>query len=276
MKRKLITSFVLMCLVTTVLTPSIVFASTNGQNNEITTRKELVNTIEKYSNDGELSNYEQKSINNNTSDQLLKQFSAEKETLAEEILTTQKISATMEEQADGSLYGKKRIDLGDGCYIDMICKDDIDSASVNNISCIISSLFSTTAYAKEKKKVVTKKYGDRMYSVKFTVYIGGGAANLYLENHYKLSSSGITERYGYSSASSTGLGTNVSEYEPVITDKYATKPGKSNTNMYCKYSYSSSIGAVNTNGVRTINSILTYKSINKRNKTITLEQKSIV
>lgn len=182
----------------------------------------------------------------------------------------------MNEQTDGSLYGEKKIDLGDGCYINVICKDEAEISSIKYLSNTISSLFTINALAGEKKNTVTKNFGDRMYSVSFVIYIGGGTANVELENHYKLSSNGITERYGASSSSAVGIGVNITEHEPVITDRYATIPGRSNTNMYCKYSYSSSISSVNLNGERTINSILTYKSINKGKETITLEEKSTI
>ena len=121
---------------------------------------------------------------------------------------------------------------------------------------------------------VTKSYGDRYYSTMFRIYIGGGGAKINLINHYNLSASGIKERYGKSSCSGVGVGIAISESEPVITDSVATQPGKSDTNMYCKYHYSTSLNSWNVSGTKTINSRLIYDSINKTAKTITLTQES--
>lgn len=135
-------------------------------------------------------------------------------------------------------------------------------------------MFCQEVYARSSSTTVTKKYGARMCSDYFCVICGVGVATLYLDNHYTLSKNGIKERYGESSASSFGFLGTVTAGGPVITDSVATKPGKSDTNMKCRYDFLlSGAYVLNAQYSNYIESILHYDSINKSKGEITLTQK---
>ena len=135
----------------------------------------------------------------------------------------------------------------------------------------------TTVYANTESNsgVVTKEYGNRKFTATYNILCGIGSASITLINHYKLDENGITERYGETSATQLSFFGSIScDSQGTITDKYATKPGGSNTNMYAQYYVTASSGGWNTNATAKIDSVLTYKKINKTKKTITLTQYS--
>ncbi|MCR5666178.1 MAG: hypothetical protein K6G01_05060 [Eubacterium sp.] len=240
--------------------------------NEITTREELVDALEEVNEDGTVTETEQLWLEEQTDEELMDSFVEEKLEDAERAF--EEVEVELEECGNGDSKGEETINIGDGCYIYVKCEDCEEASVVSDIGQSIGKLLFTNAYASTKSSKVTKGYGDRYYKVTFKVYIGSGGGSIELENHYKLSSSGITERYGVSGATAVGYGISLSEAEPIITDKYATKVGASDTNMYCKYKYSSNVEGVTTTGTYYINSSLKYLSKNASKKTITLKQVS--
>lgn len=241
----------------------------------ITTREDLITELKEINLDGSITKSEQQSIIDNTDERVLEAFVSEKIDQAFAVFEEQNIQIEMTEKSDGSCYGQRKFDLGDECFAEVVCEDKDDLNAIEKLAVAIDSMFLTNVWAKTKSSTVTKEYGNRYYSVSFVVYIGGGTATIALENHYKLSASGIEERYGVSDSSCVGLGVSMSEDEPIITDNVATQPGKSDTNMYCKYHYTASAAGVwNTSGVKKISSRLIYNSINKTKKTINLTQES--
>lgn len=250
-------------------------ASAAPATDTIKTRDELIAELKEINSDGKVTTREQQKLVKDTDEKVLSSFMSEKWDDAFDILENEEIRVDLVEKNDGSLYGERRIDLGDECYIEIIIEDKEDVNIVQKSAAAINSAFVKEAMAgRTQSSQVTKSYGDRYYSTMFRIYIGGGGAKINLINHYNLSASGIKERYGKSSCSGVGVGIAISESEPVITDSVATQPGKSDTNMYCKYHYSTSLNSWNVSGTKTINSRLIYDSINKTAKTITLTQES--
>ncbi len=97
-------------------------------------------------------------------------------------------------------------------------------------------------------------------------------SNEYMVNHYKLSSKGIEERYGESDAIYLAYGASVSAGDCIITDKVATKPNASNTNMHFRTDVQFSTSAGNMGYSVTMHSILKLKAINYATKRVTIEQ----
>lgn len=215
----------------------------------------------------ELSKVEKQKISKDINPNVKAEFFTEKIETA--LIEFSDMEVDLSTTAEGNQYGEETIDLGDGCYAILEVTDKEDLNLSQTIAKNVKSWINPTVYAKSSK--VTKKYGNRYFTASFNVVCGIGGAKIVLENHYKLSSSGITERYGVSSCSSVSLGGTISHGDPVITDKTATTPGKSDTNMHCQYEVNGSAGGVwNYSKTFTLNTRLIYNSINKSAKTITL------
>lgn len=108
------------------------------------------------------------------------------------------------------------------------------------ISNLLSSMLAEPCYAATNGETLWKPYGNRYFVAKKTVLSGIGGAIIKLENHYEVSSNGLDERYGDAYVSfefSAGITGTISANSPIISDKSARTPGKSNINMYARYPY---------------------------------------
>ncbi|WP_419025355.1 hypothetical protein [Emergencia sp.] len=178
---------------------------------------------------GKLTETAKKEIISETPVEVLEQFMDEKEKQAVTALNAVDLDELLEDQGDGTLYGKQVIDLGDGCEAVVEVKDAEDK----NIWRNLMDLIVEPSYAATNGEVLWKNYGDRYFTAKSTVMFGIKTCTMTLENHYNLSVSGITERYGSAS------GVNCTPGTVSITDRTATTPGSSDVNMKCSYSASS-------------------------------------
>lgn len=170
--------------------------------------------------------------------------------------------------------GTKTFDMGKGTKVEFHYSDEEDEDIADKLVNSFFGIFSQDVYARSSSETVTKEYGKRKCTDYFVVVCAAGMAMLYLTNHYTLSKNGIKERYGESCVYCNSFLGTVSAGDPYITDSVATKPGKSNTNMKCRYDVMwSGAYLLNCQYCHYIESILEYKSINTKNKTITLAQK---
>ncbi len=166
----------------------------------------------------------------------------------------------------------KTIDYGEGTKLTVTITDEEDLTPTEKFFDKINDLTSVTASAQSTSSQVTKSYGDRKCSGHFCVYIPVGKLDLFMTNHYTLSSSGIKERYGDSSASFIAYGSSASAGDCVITDAVAKTPNASDTNMYFKTYVSFSYGDVHMGYYEYMYSTLKLKAINYATKRVILEQ----
>lgn len=230
------------------------------------TLKELQEAIDEANEDGKITQTEQLGLVCNTAPEIRNQY------MKNEVQRA--LDSELEFDIKVGESGKIKKDIGNGTTIEFGYTDEEENDTLDKVVDSILNVFSQDVYARSSSNTVTKKYGARMCSDYFRVICGVGAATLYLDNHYTLSKNGIKERYGESSASAVGFVGTVEAQDPYITDSVATKPGKSDTNLKCRYDFLlSGLYVFNIQYTNYIESILHYDSINKSKGEITLTQK---
>ena len=123
---------------------------------------------------------------------------------------------------------------------------------------------------------VWKSYGNRYFTAKAEIISGIGGAKVALENHYKLSSNGIDERYGdaYPVGSfSVGITGNISVGTVAITDSVARTPGKSDVNMYARFIWSINVSSMTSQGNSKLSTTIKYLKKDAANKKIQVQHK---
>ncbi|MEG2111557.1 MAG: hypothetical protein RRY52_04495, partial [Anaerovoracaceae bacterium] len=178
----------------------------------------------------------QKDVIKRTEPAVLEAYIQEKTEKAVTVLNEIDPDSILEENADGTLTGKKTVDLGDGCKVTVEFEDGEDKSPLTTIK---DSIFSPV-YAASNGEVMWKDYGNRYFTAKATILSGIGGCICSLENHYTLSANGIDERYGdaYENIGfSIGITGSVSHDNVIITDSTARTPGDSDVNMYVRFNW---------------------------------------
>ncbi len=244
-------SIIIGVMLMVTLMASSAFAMTTGKDAyDINTLKGLKSQLNAKEESGALTESEKRSIMDKASPSVVAAFDAEKMELAKEELNALDLDVILEEKADGTLGGTKTIDLGNGCEVTVELKEGEDFTVLEKIR---DAIFQP-AYAATNGETMWKDYGNRYFTAKVTTVLGAGTCTMSLENHYNLSSSGITERYGVSDAVGLSATTKITAREPVITDRTATTPGSSDVNMYCKYD----VESATTSGNYRLNTTVGY------------------
>lgn len=235
---------------------------------------ELKKEVNSYNKDGKLTTAEKNDLKENTEPEVLVKFVREKLELASKKCNEIDLTnINLHVDENGDTYGKTVVDLGDACKVIIEISDKEEPTIFENALTTVANLFEKQVMASSGYTKVTKGYGNRYFTIGQNVVCGIGGAHIQLENHYKLSAKGITERYGDAYCKSISLGGTITAESPKITDKYATKPGASNTDLYCRFNIKGSLFNVNYSETCKLSTCLSYKSINKTKKTITLLQK---
>ena len=197
----------------------------------------LKSAIERaYNNDGKMTDSESKYLIESTSTEVLTDFFEEKMDDADSVIEKADIDvdAIMENGSNG--YGMIKLDVGDHSEV-MLEFEDKEETSISDV---IKNAVITPSYAATNGETMWKSYGNRYFTAKKTVLSGIGGAIIKLENHYKVSSKGLDERYGDAYVSfnfSAGITGSISADSPIISDSSARTPGKSNINLYARYPY---------------------------------------
>ncbi len=127
---------------------------------------------------------------------------------------------------------KYEIDIDSLTHVELELVDQEEQSPVDMIASNIKSTVLPSVYAASNGEVMWKKYGNRYFTAKYTRWIGPGYCTLKTENHYNVSSSGITERSADSWVDiSVGSFTSVSKPTNKITKKTATSV---NSYAHCK------------------------------------------
>lgn len=97
---------------------------------------------------------------------------------------------------------------------------------------------------------------------------GIGAADVALENHYKVSSKGLDERWGDSYVThSLSNGGKITAQNPIISDSSARTEGKSDINIYARYPWSFKAG-FSAQGTWKLTTAVKYVRKDAKNKRI--------
>lgn len=275
MKKKILVGIISLSMVFTSATLCFATNDSDGKSNltknedyRIDSINKLKREIKKSKNDnGVLSKDAELSIIDHTKPEVYSEFIQEKETEMNDALNDINIDKLMNEDENGDLSGKIEIDVGDGCKVIAEFKDYEEK----NLLSKIRDTFVDSAYAVTNGSSEWKGYGNRYFTASKTMMLGAGYSVIKMENHYKLSSSGITERYGYSSAGGVSAnGGAVSAQNPYITDATATTPGKLDVNMSCNYTWSEYAvsGVVTASGTWRMDTVVGYVAKDATNKKI--------
>lgn len=234
---------------------------------KINSLKEFKQETKEELQEGVFTKAEEKEVIKNTNPEVMIDLVEEKMDKADEMLSDSEfdISKEMKLNSEGIETCSVKFDVGNNCMVEYEFTDGKDE---NGLDAIQNMLFEP-CYAATNGETLWKSYGNRYFTAKKKVWYGVvGLGVLYLENHYKLSSNGIDERYGESYVGGIGYGAKISEKKPVITDSSARTPGSSDVNMYCKYNYSYGAGGVNAQGAFSINTTIKYVKKNATKKQI--------
>lgn len=231
-------SIALMTIMVNVNASAVEIESKNAyEENKINTVGKLKSAIElAYNNDGKMTDSESKYLIESTSTEVLTEFFEEKMNDADSVIEDADIDvdAIMENGSNG--YGMIKLDIEDHSEVMLEFEDKAEPS----ISDVIKNAVIIPSYAATNGETMWKSYGNRYFTAKKTVLSGIGGAIIKLENHYKVSSKGLDERYGDSYVSfhfSAGITGSISADEPIISDQSARTPGKSNINLYARYPY---------------------------------------
>lgn len=266
--RNLLATLMCSILLLSLSTISIFAATTESQTYEINTVRELkkqLKTVDLKERDNPI---KQIALAKKTSPRVIENFIQEKNKLAEEKLNNVVIDDILKKTSNGDFYGKTEIDLGDGCEVVVEFEDGEDK----DLIALIDNFLSIEAHAATNGEVMWKKYGNRYFTASSRILTGIGSTKLKLENHYKLSSKGIDERYGEAYVTggfSVGIRGEITARTPVISDAAARTVGSSNVNMYALYDWKwDGQGVTSNQGTTRLSTAIKFVDINKANNQV--------
>ena len=225
-----------------VLCASAVFATDDGNKEEsnsivrtIQSVNELEEAIELAEKDGKITIKEKKEIASKTEPEVIGDYYVMKAEKAFDAIEGFDVDEGMKGDNEYSSCEKK-VTIDDGTDVVIEFEDGEDRSLLSDVKDkIIPNVSAAT-----NGETLWKKYGNRYFTAKATIPSGIGAGRICLENHYKVSSKGLDERYGdaYVSFSfSAGITGSISPGNPIITDSVARTEGKSDINMYCRFNF---------------------------------------
>lgn len=239
---------------------------------EVNSVSGLKKEIKEAYRDGKMTESEKQAIAADTNPAVLTEFFEEKMELADEAIADADIDVdeVLSQDADGE-HGKVELDLGDHSKVLVEFEDKEEKTLADSVA----DTLIPSSYAATNGETMWKKYGNRYFTAKKSVLSGVGGAVIKLENHYKVSSNGLDERYGDPYVSfnfSAGITGNITAGSPIISDKTARTPGKSDINMYARFpfQYTTNVGGVGatTGGTFKLSTTVKYVAKNASEKKI--------
>lgn len=239
---------------------------------EVNSLSGLKKEIKEAYRDGKMSESEKKAITADTNPAVLTEFFEEKMEQADKAIADADIDVdeVLNQDEDGE-KGKVELNLGDHSKVIVEFEDKEDKTLADSVADTIIP----SCYAATNGETMWKKYGNRYFTAQKAVLSGIGGASIKLENHYKVSSNGLDERYGDPYVSfnfSAGITGNITAGSPIISDKTARTPGKSDINMYARfpYQYTANVGGVGatTGGTFKLSTTVKYVAKNASEKKI--------
>lgn len=235
MKKQALIAIMVATLVVTFI-PTLSFATDcndetissteNEEVYEISSLQELEKEIEMADEDNKVSNREAKEILSEVEPDVMMEYVGEIDDIVSE--------AVENGQPDEEYYDAEcdktteiyeiEIDGLSSAKLELV--DQEEKTPVETVVSKIKEGICPSVFAATNGEEKWKDYGNRYFTAKYTRCIGPGYCIIKTENHYKVGSSGITERYGDSwIADSTSIFTNVSGPTDKITKKSATSAG---------------------------------------------------
>lgn len=172
---------------------------------------------------------------------------------AADVLDGENMDMVMCPMSDGSLYAVKTYDMGDGCTLAVELKDQSELAAGTP---------SIMPLATSGSNEMWKDYGNRYFTGKATVTVGGASVTLGLENHYILSANGIDENFGKPGMSKSGS-ISVNQGLPVVSNSSARSVGSS-VSMHCSFTCK----GMATTATYKMNTSVKYLAQNKTDKQV--------
>ncbi len=238
----------MVCVAFIVTNTAICFASDGLESYDITSLKELDETIEEFGEEG---------ISKSDGEWIIEETAPE--VMADYIENIDKAAAEYFEEAepDEVLYDSDndcstlvyRTEIDSLSSVELVLSDREETSLLENTGKTVKSLFIDECYAATNGDTLWKKYGKRYYTAKYTRNIGPGYATICTENHYTISKNGIHERKAISwldsMASVTGDMTK-SGYSVFPDAKKAGETTGIRARISFKYTASAGGGALNT------------------------------
>ena len=225
MKNKLIITILTLSLTVTATTLTSFAETAGGDSKSIQTAEQLKAELAACMEDGQITKAEQKALQAQTTEEAAAGLISEKLDVAVELLNGDE-TAEMKSLPSGITYTMEEYDLGDGCTLRVELKDCAESIGGNMVVTPLATSGSTEMW---------KDYGNRYFTATATVDCKVGSIILSLENHYKLSTSGIDENKGVPDGRLVNLIGIITRKTPQITDDIARTVGASDVNMHCEY-----------------------------------------
>lgn len=235
MKKQVLIAIMVATLVVTFI-PTLSFATDcndetissteNEEVYEISSLQELEKEIEMADEDNKVSNREAKEILSEVEPDVMMEYVGEIDDIVSE--------AVENGQPDEEYYDAEcdktteiyeiEIDGLSSARLEII--DQEEQTAVEEVTSKIKEKVCPSVFAATNGEEKWKNYGSRYFTAKYTRSIGGGFCTVATENHYYVSSSGITEKKGESwIVSSASILTVVSGPKDTITKKTATSAG---------------------------------------------------
>lgn len=189
------------------------------------------------------------SISKQEAEELLSEKLAE----AANVLGDENLDMAMCPMSDGSLFAVKAYDMGDDCTLTVELRDQSELAV---------EIPSVMPLATSGSNEMWKDYGNRYFTGKATVTVGGASVTLGLENHYILSANGIDENFG-KDVKDAPVGYIVNAGTPVVTTSTARSVGSS-VSMYCNFTCKAGM----TTAKYKMNTSVKYLAQNKTDKQV--------
>lgn len=247
MKKRIFSVFLATIMV--IGSSSMVFAGSNI--NDMNSFKNGIQNLP----DVTSKNYDiqQEQLLKNTNQDVIEQFIDDKLSLAEEKINNYDVNLNI------GTTTTDYIDLGDNCYVKVTVEDKKDGASKDGIS-----LRSTPG-----AETIWKNYGDRQFTVYYDIFVLLIDWQLYLTNHYTLSSTGINIRYGEAWVNDSGVGSGTPGN--IITSKATASVGQT-ASMSCIYKLTALVEGIGLSKNYKLYNNVKCSEIDKVNKQVKVVQ----
>lgn len=258
MKNKLIITILTLSLTVTATTLTSFAETAGGDSKSIQTAEQLKAELAACMEDGQITKAEQKALQAQTTEEAAAGLISEKMDAAVALLNDGD-AVELQSLPTGTAHAMEEYDLGDGCILRVELKDCAESIGGNMV---------VTPLVTSGSAEMWKDYGNRYFTAIATVDCKVGSVSLSLENHYKLSASGIDENKGVSDGRLVNAVGTITRKTPQITDSVARTVGASDVNMYCEYEVKINDGKTTDTKEYRLNTTVKYLAHDKTDKRI--------
>lgn len=235
MKKRL--SIMISAMLILALATSYSFATSDSttESFEIDSIHDLNKAILEADQDNRITKIEENEILNNTEPSVLESYVETVDNVAADLLESAEPVREKYYAADDKTVTVYKVEVDPLSTVELVLTDAEDLSFKDTALNKAKSLFVDECYAATNGETLWKAYGNRYFTAEYSRSIGSGKVVMRTENHYNLSSTGITERYGNTRVQSITGNATVSSIKNSIQQKTATKAGNSNVRMLTQY-----------------------------------------